>query len=56
MPYENYNHLRIVQEGRVVTAIIDNPPINLITLELYQELIRLSKELEADDDTLVFVM
>ena len=56
MPYENYNHLRIVQEGRVVTAIIDNPPINLITLPLYQELIRLSKELEADDDTLVFVM
>jgi len=56
MPYENYNRLRIAQEGRIVTAIIDNPPINLITLELYQELIRLSKELEADDDTLAFVL
>ncbi|HUO92843.1 MAG TPA: enoyl-CoA hydratase/isomerase family protein [Rhizomicrobium sp.] len=56
MAYEGYKRLHIARDGRVVTATIDNPPINLITLELYQELIRLSKELEADDDTLAFVM
>ena len=56
MPYEGYKRLHVARDGRVVTAIIDNPPINLITLELYQELIRLSRELEADDDTLAFVM
>jgi enoyl-CoA hydratase/carnithine racemase len=56
MTYEGYKRLRVAQDGRVVTVVIDNPPINLITLELYQELIRLSKELEADDDTLALVM
>src|SRR5271170_7278417 len=56
MAYEGYKRLHIKQDGRVVTAVIDNPPINLITLELFQEFIRLSKELEADDDALAFVL
>jgi enoyl-CoA hydratase/carnithine racemase len=56
MAYEGYKCLHIARDGRVVTAVIDNPPINLITIELYQELIRLSQELEADDDALAFVM
>lgn len=56
MAYEGYKRLHIARGGRVVTAVIDNPPVNLITLELYQELIRLSHELDADDDTLAFVM
>jgi enoyl-CoA hydratase/carnithine racemase len=56
MAYEGYKLLHIKQDGRVVTAVIDNPPINLITLELFQEFIRLSKELEADDDALAFVL
>jgi enoyl-CoA hydratase/carnithine racemase len=56
MAYDGYKLLKITNEDRVVTAVIDNPPINLITLALYEELVRISKELEADDDSLVFVL
>jgi enoyl-CoA hydratase/carnithine racemase len=56
MAYEGYQRLRIAVEGRIVTATIDNPPINLITRELYGELARLAQELEADDAALVFVL
>jgi enoyl-CoA hydratase/carnithine racemase len=56
MAYEDYAFLHIMHKGRVVTATIDNPPINVITLALYGELIRLSKELEADKSALVFVL
>ena len=38
MAYEGYQRLRVAREGRIVTATIDNPPINLITLELFGEL------------------
>ena len=54
--YDGYQLLRISREGRVVTATVDNPPINIITMALFGELARLSKELEQDKDALVFVM
>ena len=56
MAYENYQRLRIARDGRIVTATIDNPPINLITLELFGELARLSQEVADDADALVFVL
>lgn len=56
MAYEGYERLRIARDGRIVTATIDNPPINLVTLELFGELARLSEELAADRDALVFVL
>lgn len=56
MAYDGYQFLRITKDGRIVTATIDNPPINLITLALYAELARLSEELEADKEALVFVL
>src|SRR6202030_657978 len=56
MAYEGYKLLRIAREGRIVSAVVDNPPINLITLELYGELARLAQELEADAEALVFVL
>jgi len=56
MAYDRYNRLRVSSEGRIVTAVVDNPPINLITLELYGELARLSEELAADREALVFVL
>jgi enoyl-CoA hydratase/carnithine racemase len=56
MAYEGYRRLHLAREGRIVTAIVDNPPINIITLELYAELARLAAELEADPDPLVFVL
>ena len=56
MAYEDYRLIRFAREGRVVTATVDNPPINLITLDLYAELARLSQELADDPETLVFVL
>ena len=56
MAYEGYELIRFVREDRVVVATIDNPPINLITPRLYAELARMSQEVEADPDALVFVL
>jgi enoyl-CoA hydratase/carnithine racemase len=56
MAYEGYQLIRIVQAGGIVTATIDNPPINIITLPLYAELARLSEELAADPGARVFVL
>ena len=56
MAYEGYRLIHFAREGRVVTATVDAPPINIITLELYAELARLSEELAADPDALVFVL
>lgn len=56
MAYDTYKLLRVTVKDRVVTAVIDNPPINLITLALYDEFVRISKELDVDDDSLVFVL
>jgi enoyl-CoA hydratase/carnithine racemase len=56
MPYERFHLIRIVREGLIVTATVDNPPINLVTLGLFGELARLSEELRADPDALVFVL
>ena len=56
MAYDEYRRIHISREGKIVTAVVDNPPINLITLELYGELARLSEELATDKDALVFVL
>jgi enoyl-CoA hydratase/carnithine racemase len=51
-----YQFLRVAIEGRVATVTIDNPPINLITIPLYLELVALSQELAADPALSVVVM
>lgn len=56
MAYEGYQRLTITRDGRVVTAVIDNPPINLITLELFGELNRLSQEVADDGEALVLIL
>ncbi len=56
MAYENYSLIKIAREGRIVTATVDNPPINIITGELYAELARLAEDLETDPEALVFVL
>jgi enoyl-CoA hydratase/carnithine racemase len=56
MAYDGYKLLKVARDGRIVRATIDNPPINIITLALFSELVQLSKELEADDEVLVFVL
>ena len=44
-----------VSDG-VASATIDNPPINLMTMQLYMELAQLSGEIEADDAVRVLVL
>ena len=56
MAYEGYKLLRFARDGKIVTATVDAPPINIITLELYSELSRMSREVEADRDCLVFIL
>ena len=56
MAYENYTTLSVQVRGRVAYATINNPPVNVITGPLYDDLLRLSLELEADDNLLVFVL
>lgn len=55
MAYD-YTLLKVAVDGRVATITIDNPPINLITIPLYMELVALSKELAADPALTVVVM
>ena len=55
MAYE-YEHLTVAVDGRVATVMVDNPPINLITVELFLELSALSQELAEDPELLVVVM
>jgi enoyl-CoA hydratase/carnithine racemase len=55
MPYEGYRFLRIRTDRGVAFVTIDNPPINLLTLELSAELLRLAGEIVADDSVKVTV-
>jgi enoyl-CoA hydratase/carnithine racemase len=50
MDYDGYNLLNIRKERGVAFATIDNPPINLLTIELAMELGRFAQEVAQDDD------
>ncbi len=54
MSYE-YELLTVNIENRLAEVIIDNPPINLMTPSLYNELRHLCAELEGDDDLSVVI-
>ena len=56
MAYDAYSLIHIARDGPVVTATVDNPPINIVTLALFGELAQLAIELEADPSALVFVL
>jgi enoyl-CoA hydratase/carnithine racemase len=55
MSYD-YELLEVNKQGRIAIVTVSNPPINLITLQLYAELSALSKELKADPDLTVVVL
>ena len=55
MAYEGYEFLRIRVDGGVAFVTIDHPPINLLTLELSAELLRLAEEIAADEAVKVTV-
>jgi enoyl-CoA hydratase/carnithine racemase len=56
MAYDTYKVIRVEVRGKVAYATIDNPPVNVITRDLLDDLTRLSIELDADKDLLVFVL
>jgi enoyl-CoA hydratase/carnithine racemase len=56
MAYDTYKVIRVEVRGKIAYATIDNPPVNVITRDLLDDLTRLSTELDADKDLLVFVL
>ncbi|MDD9906053.1 MAG: enoyl-CoA hydratase/isomerase family protein [Rhodospirillaceae bacterium] len=55
MAYD-FEFLTVETSGRVATVTIDNPPANVITMELLSELNALSSQLKADTGLTVVVM
>jgi enoyl-CoA hydratase/carnithine racemase len=52
-----YRMLRLApSDKRVLSVVIDAPPLNLIEPELVRELVTLLNDLEADADTRVMVL
>jgi enoyl-CoA hydratase/carnithine racemase len=51
-----YQLLRIRTEGRVLWATVDAPPINVMTIPLYLELMAFSVEVEADPNVQAVVL
>jgi enoyl-CoA hydratase/carnithine racemase len=51
----DFEFLTVATAGRVATVTIDNPPINVITLPLYAELMQLVQELQREPDLSVVV-
>ena len=56
MPYDDYQLLRIDVKGGIATAIVDAPPINLMTLPLFGEISRFGAEIEDDESVRVVVL
>ena len=52
----DYELIRIETHAGVAWATVDNPPINLITLPLFSELVRLAKTVEEDEALRVLVL
>ncbi|MFW9874025.1 MAG: enoyl-CoA hydratase/isomerase family protein [Candidatus Thorarchaeota archaeon] len=55
MEYEGYNFLKIRVDRGVLFATIDNPPMNLLTNELYGEFGKLALESGKDDNVKVVI-
>ena len=45
----DYEHLKVKVDGGVAFATIDNPPINVMTLGLFADLMRFANDVAADD-------
>jgi enoyl-CoA hydratase/carnithine racemase len=56
MAYDGYKSLKIRGDDGIAFVTIDHPPINLIDLNLFAELDRVSQELEADARVRVVVL
>ena len=56
MAYSGYKLIKFDRDGKIVIATVDAPPINIITLELWAELDKMSREVEADRECLVLIL
>ena len=56
MRYEGFQLLRISVADHICRATVDNPPINLVDIDLIGELARFAQEVGDDDDVRVVVM
>ncbi len=54
MAYQ-YETLNVAVDGAIATATINNPPVNVMTLPLYQDLVGFTAEVEQDDAIKVVV-
>ena len=54
MAYE-YETLQIYRNDAVLTATVNNPPVNVMTVPLYSDLVNFTSEVEADDSVKVVV-
>ncbi len=52
----DFELIDVTNDAGVLTAVIDNPPINLITRELFRELRLFASQAAADPDALVVVL
>ena len=55
MSYDGFEALAVEVDRGVAFVTIDHPPINLFDLQLMQEIERVGRELEADDEVLAIV-
>jgi enoyl-CoA hydratase/carnithine racemase len=55
MAYD-FEHIRVTVEDGVCVAVVDNPPINLITIDLWGELAALAEAVAVDDAVRVLVL
>ena len=56
MDYSNYRFISTRRDGRLLTLTLDNPPMNVISLELHRELSRIFYDIQVDPETDVVVL
>ena len=56
MTYSAYTSIKASCRERVVTAVVDNPPLNMLTRELIEDLDRFTADVAADPQPLVVVV
>lgn len=56
MSFDSYRLMRVSVSSGICRATIDNPPLNLLDLRFADEIVRLTREVAADDDVRVLVV
>jgi len=56
MAYDDYQALKVRTDGGIAWVTLDNPPINLLDLQMIVELDRVGRELEMDPTVRVVIM